>query len=253
MRKLSALLIVKDERKHLPDVIDCLDFADEIIAVDSYSKDGTFEFLQQDERVEVIQRPFTDYASQRNFCLQQAKNDWVLFIDADERVSKVLANEIKQLLAEPELANGYQIYRQFYYKREKLRFSGLQTDKALRLFNKNKGKYIPEKIVHESLDIAQPIGFLKNKLDHFFFDDYDTYKSKMIVYGRMKGLELRQQGRRYSWLTKVLKSFYKFLTHYIIRLGILDGKRGWIVSKLNALSVWERYNELRRLTLAPKE
>lgn len=253
MRKLSALLIVKNESKHLPDVIDTLSFADEIIAVDSFSDDGTYETLQADKRLRVIQHPFKDYTSQRNYCLSQATHDWVLFIDADERVSEDLAKEIQQLLKQNELANGYFIYRQFYYKRQKLRFSGLQTDKALRLFDRTKAQYKAEKLVHETLDIEQPIGFLKNKLDHFFFDDYQTYRTKMITYGKMKGLELSQRDASYSWLKKLFKTFYKFLTHYIIRLGILDGKRGWIVAKLNALSVWERYKELKRLSVLPKK
>ena len=253
MRKLSALLIVKNEHQHLPEVIDRLTFADEIVVVDSFSDDGTFETLQADPRVQVSQRSFTDYASQRNHCLELAANDWVLFIDADERVPDSLAKEIQQLLKQEELANGYFIYRQFYYKRQKLRFSGLQTDKALRLFDRTKANYKPEKLVHEALDIAQPIGYLKNKLDHYFFDDYHTYRSKMIAYGKMRGQELLNEGHKYSWGKMVFKSFYKFLTHYIIRLGILDGQRGWIVSKLNALSVWERYKELKRLSLTPKE
>ena len=199
------------------------------------------------------QQKTNPYQYQRNHCLQLAKHDWVLFIDADERVTDSLAQEIQQLLKQEELANGYFIYRQFYYKRKKLRFSGLQTDKALRLFDRTKASYKTEKLVHEALDIAQPIGYLKNKLDHYFFDDYQTYRSKMIAYGKMKGQELFNGGHKYSGLKKVFKCCYKFLTHYIIRLGILDGQRGWIVSKLNALSVLERYNELKRLSLAPKE
>lgn len=253
MRKLSALLIVKNERKHLPDVIDTLGFADEIVVVDSFSDDGTYEFLKADERVLVLQHPFKDYSSQRNFCMEQAANDWVLFIDADERVSTALATEITKLMSRDELANGYFIYRQFYYKRQKLRFSGLQTDKALRLFDRTKGRYTADKIVHEELDITPPIGFLENKLDHYFFDDYATYKSKMIKYGQMKGRQHYYQGKKYNGLTQLFKTFYKFLNHYILRLGFLDGHRGWVVAKLNALSVWQRYKEMKRLSVTPKE
>ncbi|MDC7998871.1 glycosyltransferase family 2 protein [Gilvibacter sediminis] len=253
MRKLSALLIVKNERKHLPDVIDTLGFADEIIAVDSFSDDGTFEFLKDDPRVHCVQKQFVDYPSQRNYCMELAANDWVFFVDADERVPVKLAEEIQLLLKQDSLANGYQIYRQFYYKREKLRFSGLQTDKALRLFDRTKGQYRAEKLVHETLDLSQPVGILKNKLDHYFFDDYQTYRSKMITYGKMKGLELYQRGKKYQSAKQFFKTIYKFLNHYLIRLGILDGAKGFIVAKLNARSVWERYKELKRLSLSPKE
>ncbi|NQX78495.1 glycosyltransferase family 2 protein [Gilvibacter sp.] len=253
MRKLSALLIVKNERQHLPDVIDTLAFADEIIAVDSFSNDGTFEFLQQDPRVHCVQKQFVDYPSQRNYCLELAQHDWVFFVDADERVSHQLAQEIQDLLKQDSLANGYQIYRQFYYKRKKLNFSGLQTDKALRLFDRTKGQYRAEKLVHETLDLPQPVGILKNKLDHFFFDDYQTYRSKMITYGKMKGLELHHRGQNYNSLKHIFKTIYKFINHYLVRLGILDGPRGFVVAKLNARSVWERYKELKRLSLSPEE
>ncbi|MBZ0325989.1 MAG: glycosyltransferase family 2 protein [Altibacter sp.] len=247
MSKLSALLIVYNEIKQLPDAIDTVAFADEIIVIDSYSNDGTYEALLNDKRVQVFQKKFGDYASQRNFALSKAAHEWVLFIDADERIPEVLREEIQQtLLGNPHIA-AYYFYRQFMYKGKPLRFSGLQTDKIYRLFKKDRASYIPSKLVHENLEVVGESGMLKHKLLHFFYEDYETYKGKMIAYGKLKGKELFLKGERYSLLKRYLKPLYKFLTHYIIRLGILDGKKGWIISKLNALSVSERYRELRRL------
>ncbi|MCW9037460.1 glycosyltransferase family 2 protein [Altibacter sp.] len=253
MPKLSALLIVFNERKHLPEAIDTVAFADEIIVVDSYSTDGTFEFLQNDRRVQVFQKKFEDYASQRNYALSLVSNRWVLFLDADERIPDMLRKEIEHTLTLQQPKAAYFFYRQFMFCGKPLRFSGLQSDKIYRLFQKDKATYIPSKLVHENLEVNGESGILKHKLLHYFYDDYDTYKGKMIAYGRLKGKELFLKGKRYFVLKHYLKPLYKFLTHYIIRLGILDGKKGWIISKLNALSVVVRYKELKRLRSAAPE
>ncbi|MEP2937149.1 MAG: glycosyltransferase family 2 protein [Gilvibacter sp.] len=253
MTKLTALLIVYNEIDHLPAVIDSVGFADEIIAVDSFSTDGTYEALSKDPRVRVVQRPFDQYAAQRTYAISLAQHDWILFIDADERVSVPLQKEIKTTLASSQPKAAYYFYRQFYFKEKPLRFSGLQTDKVYRLFNKNIARYIPHKIVHETLEVAGESGLLKNKLDHYFYHDYDDYRNRMVAYGKLKGKELFDQEKSFSLLKLWFKPLYKFITHYIIRLGILDGHKGWIISKLNALSVKVRYKELRRLqSLSPE-
>ncbi len=243
-------MIVYNERKHLPKAIDTVSFADEIIVVDSYSTDGTFEFLQKDARVQVFQKKFEDYASQRNYALSLASYEWVLFLDADERIPDALRKEIEHTLVLPQPKAAYYFYRQFMFCGKPLRFSGLQSDKIYRLFQKDKATYIPSKLVHENLEVCGESGILKHKLLHYFYDNYDTYKGKMIAYGRLKGKELFLKGERYTVFKQYLKPLYKFLNHYVIRLGILDGKKGWIISKLNALSVIERYKELKRLRSA---
>ncbi len=253
MPKLTALLIVYNESKQLPAAIDTVAFADQIIVVDSFSTDGTYKKLQQDPRVTVVQKEFINYADQRNYALSLASNDWVLFIDADERIAEALKAEIQETIGLEKPKAAYYFYRQCYYYNQKLRFSGLQTDKIYRLFQKSKAKYITNKIVHENLEVQGESGSLTQKLDHYFFNDYGVYKAKMIAYGKLKGQELFNKGAHYYWVKALFKPWYKFITHYIIRLGILDGKKGYIISKLNALSVTERYKELKRLHLvAPK-
>ncbi len=247
MPKLSALLIVYNEIKHLPDVIDTLSFADEIIAVDSFSTDGTYEALQEDSRVQVFQKKFEDYASQRNYAISKATYNWILFLDADERISNELREEIQKIIRSANPKAAYYFYRKCMFKDKPLLFSGYQTDKIYRLFQKDKVQYIPSRLVHEDLKVKGESGILKHKLLHYFYEDYNSYKGKMVAYGKLKGKELYLKGERYSVLKRYLRPFYKFINHYIIRLGILDGKKGWIISKLNALSATERYKELKRL------
>lgn len=253
MPKLTALLIVYNEAHQLPEAIDTVSFADYIIVVDSFSTDGTYQKLLDDSRVQVVQRAFVNYADQRNYALTLAKTDWVLFIDADERISPALESEISETINNPAANPAYYFYRQCYYFNEKLRFSGLQTDKIYRLFKKSKAGYITSKIVHENLEVQGKSGVLKHKLDHYFFYDRQVYKGKMIAYGKLKAKELFQQGKRYNALEAVFKTAFKFISHFLLRLGILDGKKGWVISTLNALSVWSRYKELKRLgRLAPE-
>lgn len=247
MSKLSALLIVYNEIKHLPAAIDTVAFADEIIVVDSFSTDGTYEALLQDDRLSVFQKEFEDYASQRNYAIGLAKNNWVLFLDADERIPPSLQAEMKQVIQENSFIAAYYCYRQFMFKSKPLRFSGLQSDKIYRLFQKDRARYIPSKLVHENLEVDGPSDIFKTKMLHFFYDDYETYKSKMTAYGKLKAKELFLNGEKFSRFKLCAKPLYKFINHYLLRLGILDGKKGWIISKLNALSVTVRYQELRRL------
>ena len=132
-----------------------------------------------------------------------------------------------------------------------LRYSGLQTDKVYRLFKKDTVYFNPQKIVHEDLVVTGTSCTLNHKLLHYFYKDRETYRQKMLLYGRLRGLEAYRKGIRPNGFHRYIKPLYKFLNHYLIRLGILDGKNGYTIAYLNALSVYERYRELRRLRKRP--
>jgi hypothetical protein len=129
-----------------------------------------------------------------------------------------------------------------------LRFSGWQTDKNIRLFQKGKAEYISTKLVHEKLIIDGTIGKLKHKLIHHSYTDYESYKQKMVYYGKLKAKELFLKGSKPNIILYYSKSIYKFLYSYLLRLGILDGKKGIIICYLNALSIHARHAELRRIS-----
>ena len=249
--KLSAVLISYNEIDHIRACIESVAFADEIVVVDSYSTDGTWEFISNQPKIKAVQHPFENFTLQRLFALQHASHPWVLFIDADERVTPLLQQEIKTVIGTPEACEAYYIYRQFMIRNRPLRYSGLQTDKAYRLFRKNAATFDLKRKVHEHLKVQGRSCALKNKLIHHFYKDYHTYKNKMVWYGRLRGAEEYEKGIRPGAFHYYLKPLYKFFNHYIIRLGILDGKNGYIISYLNARSVYERYRELRRLRANP--
>ena len=244
---LTALVITYNEEHNIKAVLDHLAFADEIIVVDSFSSDSTFEIASSFKNVKVAQRIFDDFASQRNYALSLATNSWILFIDADERLTPDLKEEIIKTINSDTDVSAYLFYRKFFFKRKVLRFSGWQTDRIFRLFKKDKARYTYKRLVHEKLDVEGKIGFLKHKLIHYSYSDYGSYKNKMVTYGRLKAKEKFLSGFKPTVVYEYGHPIYNFLYQYLIRLGVLDGRKGVIICYLNALSVKVRYQELNKL------
>ena len=245
--KISALVITYNEIGYIEKCLDSIAFADEIIVVDSYSTDGTYEYLLSQPNVRVIQNPFNNFTAQKSFALNQAQNDWILFVDADEVVSPALQQEIKETVSSDAGHAAYWFYRTFMFEDEVLRFSGWQTDKNYRLFRKSKASFTDKKIVHETLEVNGTSGILKEKLTHYCYKNYEDYKQKMLTYGRMKAKEAFYKENRFNYFSFVLKPAWKFFNNYILRLGILDGKKGLTICYLNALCDVERNRELKYL------
>ncbi|QGK74818.1 glycosyltransferase family 2 protein [Flavobacterium sp. SLB02] len=246
-KALTALVITYNEEQNIKAVLDNLAFADEIIVVDSFSLDTTFEIASSFKNVKVAQRIFDNFASQRNYALSLATNSWILFIDADERLTTELENEISNIINDQDGASAYFMYRTFMFQNKKLRFSGWQTDKIIRLFKKEEAHYNHEKIVHEKLIVSGTIGKLKNKLVHYSYSSYEDYKQKMILYGKLKAQEELAKKTKPHFFHFYIRPVYQFLNQYILRLGILDGKKGIIICYLNTLSVYVRFQELKKL------
>jgi len=246
---LTALVITYNEEQNIKTVLNHLAFADEIIVVDSFSSDKTFEIASSFKNVKIVQRTFDNFASQRNYALSLATNSWILFIDADERLTPELEQEINSIINQQNSAAAYFMYRTFMFKNKKLHFSGWQTDKIIRLFRKENAIYNHEKIVHEKLIVEGEIGKLKNKLIHYSYSHYADYKQKMILYGQLKAQEELLKKTNPNFFHFYIRPVYQFLYQYIIRLGILDGKKGIVICYLNALSVGVRFQELKKIKL----
>jgi glycosyltransferase involved in cell wall biosynthesis len=243
-QKLSVIIITLNEEANMQALLVDLDFADEIIVVDSYSIDKTKSLAQSFSSVRFIENRFENYASQRNFAILQAKNDWILFLDADERLTPALKKEIIETLRTNETYTAFLFYRKFMFKNTILHFSGWQTDKIFRLFNKNFVKYKTEKLVHEKLEVIGKVRTFKNKLIHHSYTDYKSYKIKMIQYGKLKAQEKRINNLKPNILLYFFHPTYNFLYNYFVRFGFLDGKKGITICYLNAYSVFVRYKEL---------
>ncbi|WP_299335772.1 glycosyltransferase family 2 protein [uncultured Psychroserpens sp.] len=244
---ISALLITYNEINHIEEVINTVAFADEIIVIDSHSTDGTFEKLSEMDHVKVILREFKNFADQRNYAIDQANCKWIFFIDADERLTPESQKEIVETVKQANGVEAFKIPRRFMFNDKVMRFSGLQTDRVFRLFKKGVTKYREDKLVHELLDFKGEFKVLKHYMLHYSFSDYESYKRKTEHYGLLKAQELYTKGQRPNWFHFYIKPVYKFLTNYIFRLGILDGKEGYTICTLNAYGVFYRYKALERL------
>lgn len=245
--KISGLLITYNEVNHIDEVIKNIDFVDEIIVVDSFSSDGTLEKLQAFKQIKVMQREFKNFADQRNFAIQQATKDWILFIDADERIPEKLKNEILNETKNPDGTSGFMVKRLYYFKQKRIRFSGFQTDTTYRLFKNGKVKYLEDKIVHEMPEIEGKSKLLKNNMLHYCFNSAAHYKSKMEQYAKLKALELFNKGKKPNAYHFYVRPVIKFITNYIFRLGFLDGIEGFQICYLSAYGVYFRYQELKKL------
>jgi glycosyltransferase involved in cell wall biosynthesis len=244
---ISGLIITYNEEKNIKELLDNIDFVNEIVIIDSFSNDKTKQIALEYPNVKFIEHPFKDFTSQRNFALDHASCSWILFMDGDERITPSLKLEILETVKNKESKDAYYFYRKFMYKNSKIHFSGTQTDKNFRLFKKDKAKYKAEKLVHETLEVNGSIGILKNKLMHYSFDNYAIYKRKMANYGKLKAQELATKNKKATLFHRFIKPTYKFIYNYIVRLGFLDGFKGFTLCYLHAFSVYITYKELHKI------
>jgi len=247
-QKLSVLIITLNEERYIKSLLEDIDFADEVLVVDSFSTDKTVSIIQSFPNVKLIQNQFVNYTVQRNFALDKAQNSWILFIDADEKLDAKLKSEILNTINDKNAASAYLVHRTFMFKNKKLYFSGWQTDKIFRLFNKTKCRYTEDRMVHEKLIVHGKIGTLKNKIIHFSYTSFRDYKAKMHQYGVLKANEKIKKGQRSSYILMIFHPVYTFLYQYLIRLGFLDGAKGITICYLKAYSIFIRYKELFSLT-----
>jgi len=243
--KLTALVITLNEENNVRDLMHNLDFADEIIVVDSFSTDKTIDILKEFNNVKVFQHKFNNFSEQRNIAISYATHDWVLFIDADERISAELQQEIKAVLNAGKSKRGYFLKRKFYFFNEPVNFSGLQSDKNLRLFKKENAQY--HGIVHEKLNFSNDVGVLNNYLIHYSYAHHQHFKDKVFYYNRLKALEKSKKQGKPSLFLSLFHPLYTFLNRYFFRLGILDGTKGYTICKVYAQGIKERYRELDKL------
>jgi glycosyltransferase involved in cell wall biosynthesis len=245
--QITGLIITLNEEQNIAEVIKNIDFVDEIIVLDSFSTDKTVEIAESFENVKVYQNKFENFTDQRNLALDYASYNWILFLDADERLTPKLREEIFKTINQNNAAEAYYFYRKFMFKDKPLHFSGWQTDKNIRLFKKDSARYSKERLVHEILRVKGRTRVMKHKLIHYSYLDYNSYKDKMEKYAKLKAKELYMKEVKPNFFHYYIKPAYKFFYKYIVRLGILDGKKGFTICYLNAYSVYSRYPYLKKL------
>ncbi len=239
---LTAIITTFNEEKNIEKVIRSVLFADEIIIVDSFSKDKTIEIAGKFD-TSIIQHEYISGSKQKNWIIPQAKNKWILIVDADEMVTPELRSEIIEVLKNDPEEAGFWIYRTFYFMGKLIKHSGWRNDKVMRLFKRDYSRY-NNKYVHEELTTDGKVGFLKNKLYHNTYISLDNYIEKLNRYATLQALDYDPIVGRITAYHLIIKPFYRFNKHYIIHAGFLDGFQGFVISIVSAYAVRMRYIKL---------
>lgn len=250
MPGVSVTVICRDEAHHLEDALRSVAWADEIIVVDSGSTDGTPEIARRFAGTVVV-RDWPGYAAQKEYAASLAAHDWVLSIDADERVSAALAAEIRQVLkAEPREA-AFRMPRMTRHFGRWLRTTDAYPDYQVRLYNRRRARWKPLD-VHESVTADGPVGTLTHDLLHEGDETVEQRKAKLRHYAELSAREMHRRGRRGGPLAMALHPPAAFLRSYVLRRGFMDGMAGLRVSALQAYYVYLKFAFLSRQNSAPR-
>ena len=230
-QKLSVIIPCYNAEKSIEKCLQSVHWADELLVMDSYSTDRTLE-IAGNYTDRIIQHEYENSAQQKNRAIPRAEYDWVLIIDSDEHVSSALADEIQDLLQRVPDKEGYWIYRRNYLMGKHVRHSGWGNDKVLRLFHRDLGRY-SNKRVHAEVELENT-GALTGRIDHHSISNMTEWVSKIDRYSSWKAEDKFQKKTRVPVLHLVFRPPFRFIKDYILRLGFLDGWRGFLIAAMSA-------------------
>lgn len=248
--KLSAVIITYNEERNIDRCLTSLKtVADEIVVVDSFSKDKTEEICKA-HNVKFIQHAFEGHIQQKNFAIDSAANDWILSLDADEALTEKLQDSILKVKDNQEF-KGYKFNRLTNYCGHWVKYCGWYPDTKIRLINRNFGKWEGVN-PHDRLDLKENEnpGFLEGDLLHYSYYTREDHLKQIEFFGDIASKELYDAGGRSNWFKIMLKTFAQFIKSFILKRGILDGSTGFTISRLSAYATYRKYLKLLKLQKA---
>ncbi|MBC7660250.1 MAG: glycosyltransferase family 2 protein [Chitinophagaceae bacterium] len=238
---LSVVIIAFNEEDQLPRCLKSLPPGVEVIVLDSMSTDRT-TIIASEFGAQVYQRPFTNFAEQKNAALAYGTRKWVLAVDADEELSPELSAKLPELISNSE-ANAYRLDRRLVFMGRRMRF-GKTKDKPLRLFLRGAGQY-KGSIHEEYVPRAGKTFFLSNAvLWHYSYRDLNDYFARFNRYTSAIAEQHAAKGKKPSFLSHVLRPWFEFINRYIFRLGFLDGYPGYTYALISSLYTFVKYAKL---------
>jgi glycosyltransferase involved in cell wall biosynthesis len=241
---LSAVLITRNAASVLEPCLDSLGFADEVLVVDSGSSDGTVQMAAK-KGARVVQKEWLGFGRQKQYAVEQASHDWVLCIDADERVSQQLRLSIEKALAAPE-SPVYRMPRRNRFLGRWLAHGEGYPDWSPRLFNRLNARWSDD-LVHEKVLFAVTPGTLEGDLLHDSYDDLSTYLERQNRYTTLAARQAYEQGRSANVLYLLFSPVVRFIKFYIMRLGFLDGLPGLMHISIGCMNSYVKYMKLMEL------
>jgi glycosyltransferase involved in cell wall biosynthesis len=237
--KVSVSIIAFNEATRIRPCLESVQWADEIVVVDSLSRDETVKICLE-YTDQVIPQPWLGYGLQKNFALSQVKNEWVFSIDADERVTPELQKEIQTVLSDSPKVMGYYVPRKSFFLGKWIRFCGWYPDYNLRLFRKDRGRF-KDRMVHECVDVDGPVGFLKGPLEHETYRSLDEYFERMHRYSSLGAMEMKKEKKSITVLDLFFRPPATFLKMYFFQQGFREGWRGFLLSCLYSMYTFSKY------------
>ncbi len=245
MIELSAVVITKDEENNIEECLSSLRWADEVVVVDSRSRDRTVELAER-LSAKVFVYGSEQFYESKNYGIEQASGRWILSIDADERVTPELQAEIRRVINTSQSKEGFFIPRKNYLGDKWLKYGGQYPDYQLRLFKKGAG-YFAAQLVHERVQIKGETGYLNNPLVHRTYKDFSDFVSKINRYTSLEAMELGENLPRITLFNILFLPLKKFVSTYFMRKGYRDGMLGLAVCGFTAfyvflklVKIWER-------------
>lgn len=246
MANISVIIITKNEAHNIAGCLNSLSFANEIIIFDSGSTDNTVAIAEKYTPHITITADWPGDGPQKNRALAKAQGDWVLCLDADERVSEALAKEIQSVIANDPPFVAFDIPYQSTYCGKAIRFGDWRGESHVRLFRREAGRFT-DNIVHCHLSVQGPIGNLQHKIIHHPFHHLGAMLHKLNDYSTQSAKALYQRGKRATLWTALAHGGWSFFKGYLLKLGFLDGREGFILAMSNAQGTYYRYLKLMYL------
>lgn len=237
------MIIAKDEELRLPACLESISFCDELLVIDAGSTDKSREIAEAAGARVLLRAPWPGFAAQRNLGFAEARHDWVLFLDADERISPALREEVQALRARGFDKAGYRVPRVAHYLGRWIRGTDWYPDWQLRLFDRRRGR-CPQALVHESVQVEGAVGRLRGELLHLPYRDITDHVHTIDEYTTLWSRQAFESGRRTSVAELVLSPAFALFRNYVVRGGVLFGRAGLTISMLNSYYTFLKFAKL---------
>lgn len=245
MKTISVCVVTKNEAHNIVACLESVSWANEIIIIDSESTDNTVELCKRfTDKITVM--PWLGCGPQREKIYGMATSDWVLLLDADERVTAELAAEIQTTIQADTPYNGYEIPFNSYYCGKHIRFGDWLNEKHLRLLKREQSSIVP-RLIHFGVKVSGKVGKLRGRIIHYSFPNIGTVINKMHSYSTAGAMHNFQQGKSISFAAAVGHGLFSFVRGYVLRLGFLDGRHGFMLALSNAEGAYYKYVKLLEL------
>ena len=248
---VSVYVLTTNNRRTIERCLKSLSWAQELVVVDSFSQDGTYDICKQ-YADRIFQRKWTGHREQYQYAADLTTLDWIMFVDADEEIPPELAEEIQiELNERARDLDGYFVYRRTYYLGRWIRYGGWYPDGEIRLYRREKGRW--EGGLHAKLVVDGKVGILRSLYHHYTYGNISDQIQTIDKYSQIAAEDLFQSGKKFSLLSLLVHPPFRFIKEYLLKSGFRDGLPGFIIIVSTMYYVFIKYAKLWEMTISKKE